>query len=197
MKKEYNDVILYKVLRPIITVLFKILYTPKIIGKENIKKEGKLILAGNHTNNFDCLLLISSTKRDIHFLAKSELFVGFKKILFSNMGLIPVDRSKKNPKALLDACGYLKNNKLIGIFPEGTFGKNELLPFKQGAVKMAYETNTPIIPFSITGTYKLFSKDLKVVFGKPISINNSNLEIENEKLRDKVLKMVGENNEYI
>lgn len=197
MNRRYNDVFLYKVLRPIITVLFKVIYKPTIIGKENIKNEGRIILAGNHTNNLDCALLISSTKRNIHFLAKSELFTGIKKILFSNMGLIPVNRKKKDHKSLDMAYKYLNKDKVIGIFPEGTIGKKGILPFKMGAVKMSYETNCEIVPFAITGEYKLFSNNLKIEFGKPLKIKNSNLEKENEKLRNKIVKMVGVNSEYI
>lgn len=195
--KKYNDVLLYKILRPIITFLFKTLYRPKIIGSENIPKTGRIILAGNHTHNLDCAMLISSTKRNIHFLAKAELFKGFKKILFSNMGLIPVNRKIKDHNVLIHAYNYLGNEKVIGIFPEGTHGKGKILPFKIGAVKMAYETKCDIIPFSITGTYKLFSKDLKIEFGKPIKVKSDDLDKENEKLRNIVVKMVGGNNEYI
>ena len=195
--KKYNDVLLYKILRPIITILFKSLYRPKIIGSENIPKKGRIILAGNHTHNLDSAMLISSTKRNVHFLAKVELFKGFKKILFSNMGLIPVNRKIKDKNVLIHAYNYLENEKVIGIFPEGTHGKGKILPFKIGAVKMAYETKCDIIPFSITGTYKLFSKDLKIVFGKPIKVKSSDLDKENEKLRNIVVKMVGDNNEYI
>lgn len=195
--KKYNDVLLYKILRPIITFLFKTLYRPKIVGSENIPNSGRIILAGNHTHDLDCAMLISSTKRNIHFLAKVELFEGFKKILFSNMGLIPVNRKIKDPDALIHAYNYLENEKVIGIFPEGTHGKGKILPFKIGAVKMAYETKCDIVPFSITGTYKLFSKDLKIEFGKPIKVKSNNLDNENEKLRNIVVKMVGDNNEYI
>ena len=60
--KRYDDVFLYKLLRPIITLLFKVLYSPKIVGANNIKKSGKVILAGNHNNNLDGAILISSTK---------------------------------------------------------------------------------------------------------------------------------------
>ena len=190
MNDKYEDVLLYKVLRPIITFLFKLLFRPKIIGASNIPKDGRIILAGNHTNNFDSPLLISSTKRNIHFLAKVELFKGIKKILFANMGLIPVNRKVKDHNVLEHAYNYLHNEKVIGIFPEGTFGKGKILPFKMGAVKMAYETKTQIIPISITGTYILFSKDLKIVFGEPIKINSNYLEKENEKLRNIVVRMV-------
>ena len=194
--KRYNDVFLYKLLRPLITILFKLLYRPKIIGVENIKSSGGIILAGNHNNNLDGAILISSTKRNIHFLAKIELFKGMKKYFFDNLGLIPVDRSKRNHKALEVACGYLKNGKVIGIFPEGTFGKGKILPFKLGAIKMAYETGCEIVPFAITGDFKIFSKNLKIEFGKPIKIKSNDLEKENEKLRNIVVGMVN-NNEHI
>lgn len=181
-KIKYNDVFLYKIVRPIITILFKCLFTPKIYGTENIPVDGKIILAGNHTSNLDCLLLMSATKRHVHFLAKKELWEGPKRIIFSNMGLIPVDRAKKNHSSLENAYGYLRNEKLIGIFPEGTTEKGRgLLSFKIGAVKMAKETNSKIVPFVIKGKYKLFSKTLRIEFLKPISIKKE-LNEENEKL---------------
>lgn len=180
----YKDAMLYKITRPIITILFKLVYRPKIEGKENIPNTGKIILAGNHTNNFDCLLLISSTKRSIHFLAKDELWHGPKKIIFSNMGLIPVNRRQKDPKSIKLAEAYLQNNQLIGIFPEGTFErqKGKVMDFKIGAVKMAHDTGSKIVPFAITGKYKIFSKDLKIKFFKPITIKDD-LTKENERLR--------------
>ena len=64
---KYKDVLLYKILRPIIKVLFRIIWTPKYYGLENIPKEGRIVLAGNHTNILDSVFLISCTKRNIHF----------------------------------------------------------------------------------------------------------------------------------
>lgn len=194
MKNKYRESILYKIVRPIIKVLFKLLYTPKIIGSENIPKKGRIILAGTHTNNFDCLLLMSSTKRCIHFLAKKELWSGVKGVIFSNMGLIPVNRKIKDHTSLKLAEEYLRNEKLIGIFPEGTTEKEKgvLLPFKIGAVKMAYDTDTKIVPFVINGDYKLFSKNLRIIFDKPIKIESTNLDDENKKLINKISRMMEE-----
>lgn len=185
MKKQYEDVLFYKIIRPIITLFFPLLFKPKIIGKENIPNTGAVVLAGNHTHIFDCLLLISSTKRCIHFLAKKELWSGIKKIIFANLGLIPVDRKKKDHKSLEEAEKYLNNEKVIGIFPEGTTEKEKgkMLPFKMGAIKMAKDTNTKIVPFAIKGDYKLFSKTLSITFGKPIEVRNEDLEVEKERLR--------------
>lgn len=178
---------LYIIARPIVTILFKILYWPKFIGKENIPKKGRVILAGNHKHNFDCLFLLASTKRSIHFLAKQELWNGKKKIIFNNLGLIPVDRSRKNPESITLAEAYLESEGIIGIFPEGTFNrtKETVMPFKMGAVKMAQNTKTPIVPFVIKGDYKLFSKNLTIEFLKPMIVNEY-LEKENERLRNKI-----------
>ena len=94
-----KDAILYKMLRPLITGVYKLFFTPKFIGIENIPSSGRVLLAGNHTSNFDAPLLISATKRNVHFLAKKELWDGPKRIIFANMGLIPVDRKNKDGNA--------------------------------------------------------------------------------------------------
>lgn len=191
MKNEYNDSLFYKIIRPIVKVLFLCLYTPRIVGKENIPNKGRIILAGTHLSVLDCIMLMSSTKRGIHFLAKAELFKGFKGIIFSNLGLIPVNRKIHDSSVLERAENYLKNERVIGIFPEGTTEKGKgLLPFKIGAVKMAYDTETMIVPFAIKGKYRLFSRNLKIVFDKPIKVKNSDLDRENNNLRNKIYSMM-------
>lgn len=186
-----NDSKLYRILRPIIKVYTNFVYRPKYIGLENIKEDKKIILAGTHTSKLDCILLMSSTKRSIHFLAKSELWKSFKKIIFANMGLIPVNRKEKNHEAIVQAENCLNKNGVIGIFPEGTTEKGRgLLPFKIGAVKMASDTNSDIVPFAIVGSYRAFRKGLTIVFGKPYKTKNADLEVENELLRDKINKLI-------
>lgn len=166
---KYNNTLFYKIIRPIITILFKLIYKPEIINSDYIPKEGKIILAGNHTHNLDCVLLLSSTKRQIHFLAKDELNKGIKKIIFKNLGIIPVNRRIKDKSVIPTSKKYLDNNLVVGIFPEGTTEKNcgYLLPFKIGAVKLSKETDTFIIPFKISGEYIPFNKNLKIEFSKP------------------------------
>ena len=136
--------------------------------------------------------MISSTKRSIHFLAKDELWKGPKKIIFSNLGLIPVNRREKDKNALTLAKKYLDEEMVIGIFPEGTTEKDRgLLPFKVGAVKMAYDTKTTIVPFAIKGKYGLFKK-IKIMYGKPVVIKDSNLTKETDNLRNIIKKMIKE-----
>ena len=184
MRVIEKDPLFYKIVRPVISLLFKILYRPIIIGKENIPNKGRIVIAGNHTNNFDCVLLICSTNRCIHFLAKDELYRGIKKVLFKHMGIIPVNRRTKDNFALAKAKSFLNKEMAIGIFPEGTFNRsdNVILPFKIGAVKMAHDTNSKIVPFTINGKYKLFKKSVKITFYKPITIKGDNLDEANEDL---------------
>lgn len=190
-----NNPILYRILLPL-DKLFMKLYKVKYIGQENIPSTGPIILAGNHTSNLDPLLLMSSTNRTIHFLAKIELFKGIKKHFFNKFGIIPVDRSKKNPEAIKKANEYLNNNNVIGIFPEGTINRTSkiILPFKKGAVIMAQETNTQIIPFSITGKYKFLKKSVTINFGKPYKVNK-NSEKDIKILENKIIELIRSNNE--
>jgi len=187
MKDKY---ILYTIFKPLICIIVKVFLHPKVIGKNNIPESGAYILAGNHINNLDCFLLISTNRRELHFFSKKELFKFPLSIIFSHMGLISVDRSKKNPEALDEAYKYLDNNNVITIFPEGTTEKGRgQLPFKMGAVKMSYEKKVPIVPFKITGKYSLFNNDLKIEYGKSFIVKENNLEKYNDKLYNIIKKM--------
>lgn len=185
---------LYRICRPIIKLFTSFYFNPKIINKEFIPKDGKIVLAGNHTSIYDCILLISCTKRTVHFLAKEELSHGLKKVIFKNMGIIFVNRKIHDKAALKSAIDVLNNDKVIGIFPEGTVSKTgEILPFKIGAVKMAAESGSMIVPFSISGKYKFRSRDLIIKFSEPIKIENlSDLSDQNENLRKIISSNRGE-----
>lgn len=182
---------LYPVLRPIFTVLFKVLYRPKIVNKEYIPKKGSIILAGNHRHAFDPLSIGICTKRTIHFLAKKELYRGINFIFFDLVGTLPVDKHNKNKNTIGAAEKMLDDGGVIGIFPEGTRNHtNEvLLPFKKGAVRFAKNTNSFIVPFAMTGDYRLFRKGLTITIGKPYKVNGD-IDTANEDLRKKILGLI-------
>lgn len=180
---------LYIIARPIITLFMKLFYKVEIINKENIRDKNAL-LVGNHTSNLDALLVISSTKRNIRFLAKQELFKPVLKKLFLNAGVIPVNRKQKSPLSISLAETALNNNELVCIFPEGTINKtnNTLLPFKYGSVSLASKTSSLLVPFVIKGKYKLFRKSVSIKFLSPYYLETNNLELENNKLMKKIEK---------
>ena len=175
----------YRVIRRPLAACFKAVYKPTIIGKRYIPETGRIILAGNHTNYFDCLLVGCATKRCVHYLAKDELMKGPLKYLFKGFGIIPVNRRTKDKAALQSAIETLNDEKVIGIFPEGTINRTDdiIMPFKFGAVKMSRDANTKIVPFVITGKYKPFQRGVKVQFFEPIE-PSENLEEANERLME-------------
>lgn len=181
--------------KPLIVILIRIFYRPKVIGIEKIPKTGRIILAGNHTNNLDSVMVSAINKRVVHFLAKDSLLKGFKGLIFRHMAIIPVNRSIHDKDALNKAIEVLNEEKVIGIFPEGTVNKTKdlILPFKIGAVKMASVTNTKIIPFVISGKYKLFNNKLCIEFLDSITISkNKDLTNDNEKLMQIISEKIKE-----
>lgn len=192
--KLHKEEILYKIIVPIGRPIYRFLYRPKIIGNEYIPKDGGVVLAGNHTKWMDCVMVMASCKRSVHFLAKSEIFKNpICNFIFTNSGLIPVHRERKDPDALRTAKEYLKIGAVIGIFPEGKVNKenrNAVLPLKMGAIKMAHDTNCPIVPFTINGKgkYSPFNKDLEIIFQEPYYVKSDDLEAERDILYQKISK---------
>ena len=190
---KYHDTFFYKAVRPLLIFLISILYRPTIVGRENIPKEGALVLAGNHTKWLDPVTMVSVVKRQVHFLAKIELYKGITKFIVKGMGAIPVDRKNHNTGAFSYAIEALKAGLCIGIFPEGTINRTEdiIMPFKTGAVKMAKEADASLVPFVITGEYKLFRKGIRIEFLKPIKVDD--IDNSNKRLEDAVSKGIVNN----
>lgn len=178
------DTWFYRIIKPILNLLIFVLFRPKVVGRENIPKEGPLVLAGNHTKWLDPPTLCAVVKRrQVHFLAKIELFSGPVSIITKGMGAIPVNRKVHDSGALNSAIVALKKGLCIGIFPEGTINRTDdvIMPFKIGAVKMTRESNATLVPFVITGKYKLFKSTVKIEFLKPIKVGKD-LDKANEAL---------------
>ena len=188
----------YSIIRPILRIIV-LFMNPKIVNKENIPKKGGYIFAGTHTSYLDAFVVGSATIRPVHFLAKKELMdVKVLGSILRFIGIIRVDRSTKNPKAVNETLSALKNNQVICLFPEGTICKDKdklILPFKYGAVSFAHKSGKPIIPFAIVNKPKFFSFKTKLVIGKPFYVKSNDLEKENKKLEEIVINLIKEGKE--
>ena len=128
-------------------------------------------------------------------MAKKEYFDSPFAFFFKASGCIPVDRSIHDDNAKSSALEVLNEGYALGIYPEGTRNRTEaeLLPFKKGAAKMAREINCPIVPFAVTGEYKVRSKNLMVRFGNPIDVGEKTVEEVTEELKSEILSLQREN----
>ncbi len=189
MKKNRNT-IRYSIIRPITKAVIYFLFRPNVIGLENVPRDEAFVLAGNHTKWIDPVMLVGvAGRKQLHFLAKEEMWhspIGW--LTVKAMSAIPVNRKIHDKDALENAYNHLRSGKSIGIFPEGTINRTDdiAMPFKIGAVKMCKETGVKLVPFVITGKYKIFKKSLTVQFLKPREITKE-LDLENEKFRDEVV----------
>ena len=191
-----KDAFLYKIIQPLIRPIFKLYYNPTIVNKDYIPSEGSAVIAGNHKHALDPILVDACTGRVVHTLAKKDLHDGPVGGFFKAIGTIPVDlHAEHNKEALNSAIDYLKEGNLINLSPEAkrNYTDEVLLPFKFGAVVMAKKTNSMIIPYSITGDYRFRSKDLKIVFGKPLDISALSVEEANVLLYETVKQLILDN----
>ena len=153
-------------------------------GKHNLQ-DSNYIFAANHASLIDIPLLLIAVNRYTVFIAKSELSkIPIFKSILDMAGFIFVDR-KNNDNAVKSMNNLMDDIKKIprsvAIFPEGTRTiDGELLPFKKGAAIFAINTNIPVIPVAISGTFswskkKIFDMSQSVIsfeFGEPIVTEN-------------------------
>lgn len=196
-KNKRKNETAFKIFSPLLRLIFRIYYNPKIINKEVIPKEGPILLVCNHKHVFDQCFIIMATKRPIRYMAKKEYFDGKNAWFFKLAGCIPVDRSIHDDAAKAAALEVLELDGAVGLFPEGTRNKTNdkfLLDFKFGTVSMAQKTGATIVPCGLTGDYKFRSKNLMVRFGKPFKVDkDEDLAKANEKLYKEMEKLMKEN----
>ena len=177
----------YRFFKVILGPLYRFWYNPKIIGKENIPKEGRFIIVGNHVHIMDQCNVVISTRRCLHYMAKKEYFDN-KKVawFFKSAGCIPVDRSKKDDDATSAAVEVLNNDNALGLFPEGT--RNGLKEERIQELYTKYHTEEQ--------TYEEFVNNIKKT--KTSQINYLEELLENEMItKEEFLDNIFNVDEYL
>ncbi len=125
------------------------------LHKKVRKPSVPMVVVSNHNSNADTFL-ISHLPWEMKWLGKASLFkVPIMGWSMQMNGDIPVVRGDKESaiKAMGRCAEYLRNGMSVMIFPEGTRSKTEdLLPFKNGAFRLAIDTQAPILPLAVSGT---------------------------------------------
>lgn len=152
----------YKVVVNILRVLVFLVFDLKVHNKENLDNtEGGLIVCGNHISMIDPVILAVSTKRQIHYMGKKELFENkFLAYIFRKLGAFPVDRQGVSLSAIKSSLNVLNKDGVLGIYPEGTRVKSgyDENNAKAGIALIANKAKVKILPVYLEGQYKFRGK---------------------------------------
>ena len=190
-----------KVLKFILSPMFKFYFKYKYSGKENIG-EGAGIIVGNHQSYLDAFMLNNAfTYKEMennYYIATALHFKSdFMKYLAGRGNIILVDANRNLKNTLQAAAKVLKSGKKLLIFPEGARTRDgQLQEFKKTFAILAKELNVPIYPFVLKGAYEAFPYNKKfpkrnsisVQFLENIEPQDKTVEELVEETKDKIAK---------
>lgn len=177
-------------------------------GLENVPRDRAVLYVGNHRSYFDILVGYTTVPTLLGFVAKKEM----KRypLLYNwmeNVHCLFLDRDnlKEGMKTIIKGIEQVKSGISVWIFPEGTRNENEdimdMLPFKEGSLKIAEKSGCPVIPVAISGTAEIFEKhiprmkpsNVTIEFGEPFIVKD--LEPAKRKFagahtRDMIMEML-------
>jgi 1-acyl-sn-glycerol-3-phosphate acyltransferase len=161
---------------PVLNRLFGL----RVVGLEHLPRSGPFIVAANHHNYLDGVVLGVAIPRPIAFLVMPRVFQAspLHPPFHRRIGSIPINVERPDPGAIKRAFRVLHDGHGIGIFPEGPFSREgQLVPGQPGVGLIALRSGVPVVPAGIRGTFEALRgrrfylprrQPLSVRFGAPI-----------------------------
>jgi 1-acyl-sn-glycerol-3-phosphate acyltransferase len=181
-----------RLLKSGIALAFGLLADVRINGRENLPEGGPLIVVGNHFHFLDPLMFIHLLPYPLEFVggAKMPNAPGATHFLQKLFGVIPTARGTVSRDTLYGAESIIKQNGVLGIFPEGGSWATVLRPPRPGTAFLAWRTQAPILPVGIDGSVGFFKNlrkgrvPITLNIGKPFGPlgGNSNSRPSREEL---------------
>jgi 1-acyl-sn-glycerol-3-phosphate acyltransferase len=166
--------VLYQIVRWILTNGSKLLWRVKVVGMERVPAEGGFVVAPSHRSMMDIPLAAIVTKRRLRFMGKVSVFkIPVLGWLFSTMGGFPVARDGTDRKAVRDSITMLEANEVLCVFPEGTRQNGpKIQPLQPGAAYLALRSGAPILPVAIAGSEEILRDHKRPIphFGRVVIV---------------------------
>jgi 1-acyl-sn-glycerol-3-phosphate acyltransferase len=155
-------------------------YRLRARGIENLPADGGFVLACNHVSSFDPwpLGLPLWPKRQLRFMAKSELYWWPLTYILNGAGAFPVRRGQRDAQAIETAIELVRAGHPVAMFPEGTRRRKGLVKKfesrpRSGAARIALEANVPLVPAAVAGTDGLMRfRQVQTAYGPPVEIDD-------------------------
>lgn len=179
-------------------------------GREHIPEHQAVLYVGNHRSYFDILIGYTTVPGFLGYVAKKEMkrypvlknWMEYVHCLFLDR-----DDPRAALKTILEGIEKVKQGISIWIFPEGTRNRQEeptdLLPFKEGSLKIAEKTGCPVIPVAMFGNDDIFERHIPFIrarhvcirFGEPFYVKQLPPELKKKSgayTRDVIIGMLRE-----
>lgn len=186
---------LYLLIKWLIGPIILLVTRPIVYGRQNLRVKGKAIFIANHRSMWDPLILALVSPRNIHFMAKKELFESkLGNFFFRSLYAFPVNRRNVDLQSLKNALKVLDKGDVFGIFPEGKRAVTDSLDeFEKGAAFLAFRSGAPVIPIYIHPDTSRQVRPVMLV-GKPIDVSSivatanksSLIEVVTDELADSI-----------
>jgi 1-acyl-sn-glycerol-3-phosphate acyltransferase len=164
----------YRLFRRAMTLLCRLLFGCRVHGGEMVPSDGPLIVASNHSQYADPVLVCVAVPRRLQWMAKKQLFdFPFRKF-FEFIGSFPVDREGGGRGAIRAALAFLAEGWALGIFPEGTH-RGTSREAKSGVVVLALRSGASVLPVHVGKLpgplSRLRGRRLHIFVGEPVHLD--------------------------
>lgn len=191
----------------IVWIFLHTMYNIKVEGEDNIPEDGSLVVVCNHISFMDGLILGGLIYRPTRFVMYYKFFnIPLLSWFFKTIKAIPIAGKKEDEKVMLKAFDQvskeLKDNNVVGIFPEGAITKDgHMAQFRPGIEKIIERDPCPVIPMALQGMWgsvfsrkddflkrwrlpRRFRSKITLVIGKPIPYGEATAELLEQKVRE-------------
>jgi 1-acyl-sn-glycerol-3-phosphate acyltransferase len=164
----------YRLFRRAMTLLCRLLFGYRVHGGEKVPSDGPLIVASNHSQYADPVLVCVAVPRRLQWMAKKQLFVFPYSKFFEFIGSFPVDREGGGRGAIRAALAFLAEGWALGIFPEGTH-RGTSREAKSGVVVLALRSGASVLPVHVGKLpgplSRLRGQRLHIFVGEPVHLD--------------------------
>jgi 1-acyl-sn-glycerol-3-phosphate acyltransferase len=132
-------------------------FSLRVEGLEYVPAAGPFLVAANHHNYLDGVVLAAALPRPIAFLVMPRVWraTPFHPMLHRQLGSIPLRLERPDVGALRAALRALEAGRVVGIFPEGPFSvRGQLERGRPGVGLLAAWAGVPVVPAGVSGTYQ-------------------------------------------
>jgi 1-acyl-sn-glycerol-3-phosphate acyltransferase len=149
--------LLYRALRTPLRVLLARRFGLRVEGLDHLPERGPYLIAANHHNYLDGVVLGVSVPVPIAFLVMPRVWraTPLHPPFHRHIGSIPLNLERPDVGALRQALSALERGGVVGIFPEGPFSvRGRLERGLPGVALLALRSGVPVVPAGISGTYE-------------------------------------------